>query len=307
MAITLTLFEEPGIKESIVSSGDDSMENSKPKNRANSLDGKTWTRNSISIWSDIRKTQEEISLKHPAMFPVALVTRLIECFTKGGDGLIFDPFVGMGTTVLAAKQLGKRGIGTELSEDFAQIANQRVQQGNLLDDENKVGEGIVLHANALDLLKYVEKQSVDMVVTSPPYWDILNRNRSADYKEIRHYGNYENDLGSIQSYEEFLQSLQAVFIQVFSAMKPGAYCCVVVMDIRKKEKFYPFHADVASLMQTIGFIYDDLIIWDRRHEYNNMRPLGYPAVFRINKAHEFILIFQKSKSGGEQSNGTIAS
>jgi len=49
-------------------------------------------------------------------------------------------------------------------------------------------------------------------------------------------------------------------------------------------------------MQAIGFIYDDIIIWDRRHEYNNMRPLGYPAVFRVNKAHEFILIFQKPKA-----------
>jgi hypothetical protein len=39
----------------------------------------------------------------------------------------------------------------------------------------------------------------------------------------------------------------------------------------------------------------DIIIWDRRQDYNNFRPLGYPAVFRVNKAHEFILIFQKPR------------
>ena len=55
------------------------------------------------------------------------------------------------------------------------------------------------------------------------------------------------------------------------------------------------HADLAGIMQQLGFIYDDLIVWDRRHEYNNMRPLGYPYRFRINKAHEFILIFQKPR------------
>lgn len=82
-------------------------------------------------------------------------------------------------------------------------------------------------------------------------------------------------------------------------MKPKAYCCVIVMDIRKKNKFYPFHNDVATFMQELGFLYDDLIIWDRRHEYNNMRPLGYPFVFRVNKAHEFILIFQKPARGNE--------
>ena len=64
---------------------------------------------------------------------------------------------------------------------------------------------------------------------------------------------------------------------------------------RKKDKFYPYHEDVAKFMQAIGFIFDDIIIWDRRHEYNQMRPLGYPAKFRINKAHEYILIFQKPK------------
>ena len=46
-----------------------------PSKRANDLDGKTWLRNSISIWSDISKTPEEIALKHPAMFPTQLVSR----------------------------------------------------------------------------------------------------------------------------------------------------------------------------------------------------------------------------------------
>ena len=53
------------------------------------------------------------------------------------------------------------------------------------------------------------------------------------------------------------------------------------------------HSDVAVEMQKIGFIYDDIIIWDRQYEYNNMRPLGYPYKFRINKVHEYILIFIK--------------
>jgi hypothetical protein len=42
------------------------------KNRLNELDGKTWTRYSISIW-DISKTAEEARLKHPALFPKELL------------------------------------------------------------------------------------------------------------------------------------------------------------------------------------------------------------------------------------------
>lgn len=65
------------------------------------------------------------------------------------------------------------------------------------------------------------------------------------------------------------------------------------MDLRKKDRFYPFHADLSARLVETGFILDDTIIWDRGHEYNNLRPLGYPSVFRVNKVHEFILIFRR--------------
>lgn len=78
-------------------------------------------------------------------------------------------------------------------------------------------------------------------------------------------------------------------------LKPGAYCCVVVMDLRKKDQFYPFHSDLASHMRAAGFKYDDLIIWNRGSENNHLRPLGFPSVFRVNNVHEFVLIMQKPK------------
>lgn len=265
------------------------------RKRANNLDGKTWTKYSISIWSDIHKSPEETLLGHPALFPVALVKRLIEMFTTHHDRIIFDPFAGVGSTLVAAKSLGKHGIGTELSPDFVHIARLRCEQPMLF--EESTGQATIHQDNALQLLDYIAPNSVDLVVTSPPYWDILNRKRTADSKTIRHYGNRDGDLGTIADYHEFLDQLREVFTLVYTALRPGAYCCVIVMDIRKKNRFYPFHSDLATVLQDIGFLYDDLIIWDRRHEYNNMRPLGYPAVFRVNKANEFIVIFQKPAIG----------
>lgn len=261
------------------------------KRRANELSGKIWTKYSISIWSDIRKSPEEIALSHPAIFPLALVNRLIEIFTSRDDQVIFDPFVGAGTTAVAAKRMGKRGIGIELNPEFAEKARQRCEQATLFDTPG--GSAVIYTEDALNTLQCVEEGSVDLVITSPPYWDVLTEKRTADCKEIRNYGEERGDLGRIEDYQEFLSRLKAVFAQVYKAMRAGAYCCVIVMDLRKKSKFYPFHSDVADFMQEIGFIYDDIIIWDRRHEYNNMRPLGYPYVFRVNKAHEYILIFQK--------------
>ncbi len=263
--------------------------------RANDLDGATWTRYSISIWSDLRKTVEEAALKHPAMFPVALPARLIECYTRKGM-TVLDPFLGVGSTLIAARRLGRHGIGIELNPEYARIATARLQALTLEQEWNEESESVECHVHVGDannLEQFVAPESIDLVVTSPPYWDILLEKRTADYKPVRHYGDDARDLGKIRDYEEFLAALQAIFRKVYTALKSGAYCCVVVMDIRKKNRFYPYHADFAQRMQEIGFIYDDLIIWDRRHEYNNLRPLGYPSVFRINKVHEFILIFQK--------------
>jgi DNA modification methylase len=83
--------------------------------RANQLDGKTWTKYSISIWSDIKKSQEEIQLGHPAIFPLQLAARLMECFTTDEDSIILDPFAGVGTTVIAADRSNKIGRDTQNS------------------------------------------------------------------------------------------------------------------------------------------------------------------------------------------------
>ena len=265
------------------------MKNCKAK-KANELDGKTWLKYSISVWNNLRKSAEEVRLEHPAMFPSDLAQRLIECFTNEEGRLIFDPFVGVGSTLVAAKALGKDAVGIEIAPDFATIAQSQVDQ--IIEYEGEAD--IKIHvADSRELYKYIAPNSVDMVITSPPYWDILLEKRTADSKAQRDYGDAEADLGKIRNYEKFLLELRKIFEQVYDVMKPNRYCCVIVMDLRKKNRFYPYHMQVTQIMEDIGFVLDDMIIWDRGQEYNNLRPLGYPSVFRINRIHEFILIFQK--------------
>jgi DNA modification methylase len=272
------------------------------KRRANSLDGKTWARNSISVWSDIRKSKEELKLKHPALFPAQLVERIIGCFLPPDGRVVLDPFCGLGSSVVAAHNLGKVGIGLDINAEYVKAARARVRRWPVGENRARPAAARkapracrVIRANAADVLKHADRGSVDLVVTSPPYWDVLTRRRSADRKAVRNYGDSGDDLGRIGDYDEFLMALQRVFAQVLLALKPGAYCAVIVMDVRKRDRFYPLHSDLAAAMQAAGYLWDDLIIWDRRQEYNHFRPLGYPAVFRVNKAHEYVLIFQKPR------------
>jgi DNA modification methylase len=265
----------------------------KPVPHCNTLDGKRWIQNSISVWSDLRKTTEETRLKHPAMFPGALCERLIETFLRPEADTVLDPFSGSGSTLVAAERMGKRGIGFELVEEFAEMATSRIAE--VAEDSNSP-RSTVFRSSAEAIKDELEADSVDLCITSPPYWDILNQRRTADYKDVRHYGNEDGDLGTIAGYEDFLDALDVVLSDVFSVLKAGAYCCVIVMDLRKKNQFFPLHSDIATRAKQLGYIFDDLIIWNRQSEYNNLRPLGYPAVFRVNKVHEFIVVLQKPRA-----------
>lgn len=259
--------------------------------RCNQLDGRRWLQNSISVWSDLRKSPDEQRLKHPAQFPVTLVERLIESFLPDGPHTVLDPFCGSGSTLVAARRRGKCGIGIELSEEYVSLVQRRLTE--LSDVEGP--SPVVHHMPVSRLSELVPPDSIDLCVTSPPYWNILNQKRTADAKAIRHYGNLAGDIGQIADYEDYLEALAAVFRSVLIALKPGAHCAIVVMDLRKQDRFYPLHSDLAGRLQQVGYCWDDVIVWNRQAEYNNLRPLGYPAVFRVNKVHEFILLMQKPK------------
>lgn len=263
--------------------------------RANNLDGKTWLQYSFSIWRDIEKANGERKLKHPAMFPSQLTARLIQIFSKNKGEVILDPFLGSGSTIVSAYKAGKKGVGFELSKEYIQLAEERIKetQLSLTQAKEDLIKPEIHNKTVFDISKTLSENSVDLVITSPPYWDILTERRSADMKETRKYSDSEEDLGNIHDYEKFMEKLKEAFSGVYKVLKSGKYCIVVVMDIRKKSKFYPFHMDLINKMREIKFELDDIIIWDRQKEYNNMRPLGYPFVFRVNKVHEYIIIFKK--------------
>ncbi len=68
--------------------------------------------------------------EHPTVKPINIIATLISNSSKEGD-IIFDPFLGAGTTAVAAKQLGRKFIGIEISEEYCEIARQRLRQDNL--------------------------------------------------------------------------------------------------------------------------------------------------------------------------------
>jgi len=77
--------------------------------------------------SDVRHWKYTGNRYHPTQKPVSAMKKLIEAFTQTGD-LILDPFMGSGTTLLAAKILKRRSVGIEIDRKFYDVAKNRLQR-----------------------------------------------------------------------------------------------------------------------------------------------------------------------------------
>ena len=71
-------------------------------------------------------TKDKIAFKHPAMFPEKLAEDHIISWSNEGD-TVLDPFVGSGTTPKMAKKLGRRYIGIDISEEYCELARERIK------------------------------------------------------------------------------------------------------------------------------------------------------------------------------------
>lgn len=227
---------------------------------------------------------------HPATFSERDVERLIRFFTKEGE-LVLDPFLGSGSTLLACRDSQRRGIGIELIPKWAEVARERL--GLDFSDLR------ILRGDARERLTTLEPDSLDFIVTSPPYWSILEK-RGMKVQAEREaldlptkYSDDSADLGNITDYEEFLDALAGIFGECGKVLKPGRYMAVVVSDFRHGPEFVLFHADLARRIQQVGLPLRGITVL--LQDNKNLYPFGLGHTFVSNIHHQYILIHQKPK------------
>ena len=214
--------------------------------------------------------------------------------------------MGIGSTLKACALEGRIGIGIELNTHFAELARKRIRT-EVRDMFSSVDDQKVLEGDARDLLLHMESESVDFVVTSPPYWAILKKeDRKVREERIANglstdYGNDPRDLGSIPSYEVFLQELTGIFSQCHRILKAGRYMAIVVSDFREKSRYIMFHSHLAQSLESVGLEMRGLKVLFQRHK--KVYPYGYPYSYVPNIHHQYILILQKPRGkSGEKSD-----
>jgi len=191
-----------------------------PVNDLNNLNATEWIQETVSVFvqKGLGASHEDtkIERQHPAPYSFQDVARLIKFFTKEGN-LVLDPFVGVGSTLKACALNNRRGVGIELVPKYVELTKQRLEKevGNnfFYNSDQKILEG-----DSLKLIKDFPDDHFDFIVTSPPYWSILNKKADHKVKSTRlankldtKYSELKEDLGNIESYDDFINVLSSFF------------------------------------------------------------------------------------------------
>lgn len=259
-----------------------------------------------TVWNDLSSPRNEYQKEHGAVFPVKLAERLIKMYSKEGD-TIFDPFMGIGSTAIAAANLKRAAKGTELNTKFASIAKQWITEQRGLFCEGSSCE--IYNDDCRNMRQYVADEEVQLTVTSPPYANFIQRSlkdRATTHKTslithennstVKQYSEDVNDFGNL-SYLDFLKQIKNVLKDNLAITRAGGYSAWVVKDYRDTKNqipYIPFHSDLARVGEEAGWLYHDLIIWDQTGQ-RRLVLLGFPSVLYTNQNCSFIVIFRKPK------------
>ncbi len=108
-----------------------------------------------SIWKFSTVSAKKIG--HPAPFPVELVYRCIQLYSFEND-IVFDPFMGSGTTAIAALDTDRRYLGVDIKQDFVDHANERIEAYHVEKRYAKILEGKIKGPKKSDKLKKSKKK-----------------------------------------------------------------------------------------------------------------------------------------------------
>jgi DNA modification methylase len=214
---------------------------------------------------------------------------------------VLDPFGGVGSTAKACALSGRTCTSIELSEKYHLLSIERL--------EKEVGKGAsakqhFINGDSCVILPTMKHDSFDFIVTSPPYWGILNKQDQKVKKERvannldTKYSEDERDLGNVEDYGQFLDILCInVFLQCARTLRMGKYMAIVVSDFRDKQKFVSFHSDLIQRLNGITIqeggqlLLQGVKVLIQNHK--SLLPYGYPFSYVENIHHQYILIFQK--------------
>jgi DNA modification methylase len=264
-------------------------------NRLNDLDSKAWLKFQKSWFIHNPPPRKKGVLVHPAKFPETMAQEFIEFFTKKG-GTVLDPMAGTGSTLVAALRAGRNSYGIELNPKYAEIARQIIaEERTILNQQVEGLTSNVITGDAL-LANDYRLPTLDYVLTSPPYWDMLHA-KGAETQQKRRlasnldvlYSDDPNDLGNLHDYEEFLAKLVALYAGLKPLLREKAYLTIIVKNVKKGGKIYPLAWDLGRELGRVYTLKDEKI-WCQSNQ--SLAPFGLGSAWVSNTFHHYCLQFR---------------
>ncbi|MGD9899608.1 MAG: DNA methyltransferase [Calditrichaceae bacterium] len=263
--------------------------------------GRNFTKSVIPSWFILKPPPRHEKVKlHPAKFPEVLISRYIEKYTKPGES-VFDPMSGTGSTQMASLESGRLAYGCEITDHFYRIAVDRLRQfskNNSISSTDGNHLFFIEHGDAYYFDRNAEfPPEFDYIITSPPYWDMLNmkgaetQQKRRDRDLLTNYSDLDTDLGNCAEYDIFLAKLIRIYDKVISRLKPGGHMTIIVKNIKKKGTIYTFAWDLAEKLAPKMELCD-LSFW--LQDDIRIAPYGYGNAWVSNTFHQYCLTFQKT-------------
>lgn len=289
------ISEEPKVKQkSFIDIGTTRICDCKPSHIC-CLSAKEWLKNQLGVW-EFHYEKRDLRDKsiHPATFPIALPRRLIEQFTHKGE-LVIDPFVGSGSTLIAAQDSERNAVGFDLSPKYVELCKERLST-SLFQSQQQ----LAIECDARYINQYLVPESVSLIVTSPPYANLLNRKRKNKSRRDRK----NNQLGKVEQYsqdprdlgtmplEVYTENMGEIFEALRPLLRPKGHCVINVPDMWWENERITIHVSLIDEMRRRGYELRNIIIWDRRNIVNRIGIFGWPSNYiTMGVTFEYLLHF----------------
>jgi DNA modification methylase len=187
--------------------------------------------------------------------------------------------VGSGTTLIECQLLNRNAFGYDINPEHVKLTKQR------LDFEGSNAQ-ILVEVGDARKLNMIKDESIDLLLTHPPYADIIEYSK----------GTIEGDLSNVGNIEKFCDEIEVIAKEFYRVLKPGKFCAILIGSTRKKGMFIPIPHMVLDRFLKAGFKLKEEIV---KEQHNcSSTPYWKSQSKKFNFLlimHENLFVFKKEK------------
>jgi len=154
-------------------------------------------------------------------------------------------------------------------------------------------ENRIICGDCLEIMGDLPDESIDIIITSPPYWNAKNYESTTS----------RSKMPKKYSLEQYQKEMTDIFFQAYRTLKKGRYCCIVIDGVTVEKRYYNLPMIFQTFMEEMGFVYHIPLYWLKPLGSQGMWKSGAtwslrclkPLTYYPNQRLEHIMLFRKKE------------